>query len=145
MCQRALRDAITAVYSAARLAPEVKALITEKKDERQNGTIRALKIFYAAAGGTIPELPEQPESLFHAKILSTDLWYDDRPEYVRHLYESLRSYLTSTQQNMIKTFLATYKGSALKDLQQDLEKQLCALDAATSEDDGHGGKYFRIL
>jgi hypothetical protein len=46
---------------------------------------------------------------------------------------------------MIKKFLATYKSSALKDLQQDLEKQLCALDAATSEDDGHGGKYFRIL
>jgi len=145
--RRALTDAIETVYPAAILASDVKGLIARNKDEKQHGTIRALKIFYAAAGGTIPSRPEQPESLDHAKILSNHIWHEERLEYVRHLHDSLNSYLTLHQKAMIKTYLASYKNSndALEDFKQNLEDQLNKLDVGQFVDDGSGGKYFLVL
>lgn len=112
-----------------------KEMITKNTDERENGTVRALKVFYFTVGGQVHVNPRHPETALYAEMLS-DLSVNERLECLEQLYEVLGSYFTEAQKQIIKNDLSkltkrsegnNLDHSSFLDLEAALGKQLEAL------------------
>ena len=109
----------------AMLAKRIGDLITTYPHVKQNGTARALKIIYCAAGGRIHVDSEQPETDVEAKNLQ-QLPNTERLKYLQELYRILRLRFTVTQQGIIEEHLSG--NIDFFNLRQALRQELFNLD-----------------